>query len=224
MFANAVSQAKNFNEVLINTRSLMGRLGVDTNQVKDGLEQAFLDGQISLEEYQADMQQLNVISQNTLTGPNGLAEGFTVLANNIKGSPRTALQALGLEFNTLAQQGIKSTTDIVAFMTSHFGPQAGELFQQLAAIGIRSFDDIKNASAEQLGQVFAILQQLSDFFASTFGSSTSDAAGDVERSATRMSRALKQVQSDADGAARAIKGVGAANQSDLRYTRLATYR
>lgn len=212
IFASATSEGKNFNEVLINTQSLIGKLGIDAAKAKDDITQLFLDGKVSLEDYQVDMQQLAIISQDVLQGPNGVADGFKVLAESIKTNPRAALQALGLEFNTFKNLGLKNTQEIIAYLTDKFGPEASVVFQQLASIGISSFEDIKNASSDEILQIFNVLNSLAEQLQSL--ASAGDQMGEgIKRGAQKARQALSTIGSDAEKTTRVLSQLSRANKN-----------
>lgn len=206
IFANAIASGKNFNEVLINAKSEMKAFGLDANKAKDLVTQAFLEGKISLEQLNAEMGTLNVLGQDTLQGPNGIAEGMHIFADSTA-DPQARIQALGLEFNTLASQGIKDTASITAYMTSHFGPDAGRIFHDLAQIGIKSFSDIKNLSSDQILALFNLIQRYGDQIGSIFQATGDDIGNGIAAGVERGNRALKSLGDTADAQARRLKNL-----------------
>lgn len=166
IFANATKEADNYNEVLVNTLALMDGLGVNADQVKQGLSEAFLDGSISVENFGTDLQSLSVLATESLVGPNSILEALQIIAKNIDGegedSPRVALKGLELEFKALAAAGYDSTEEIVGYFNSIGDPEIAAIFQKLGEIGVDSFDDIGNAIANSPDLVYALYNTILD--------------------------------------------------------------
>jgi len=160
IFGNAIDEAKNFNEQLVNTQSALNKFGIDAKEAKSQLSDLFLDGKISLGEFGADLNNLNVISQNVFTGPDGIQQGLDIIGQTIEKSPRVALQALGDEFNTLQQKGLTSTTAIAQYFTNNMQPEVAAAFTALASLGVKSFDDIATAISQNPDLVFAIISAM----------------------------------------------------------------
>lgn len=200
IFTDAVSNAENFNEVIVNTQALMDGLGINAEDAKQGLLELFLDGKISAAEFGADLNNLNILAQDALVGPDSIKEALNIIAKNIDGegedSPRVALKGLELEFKALAQAGYDSTSEIVGYFQSIGSPEVAAVFEDLGALGVDSFDDIASAAAENPDLVFAIIdaiQGLNSELQNTdssgiagIGDDASTAAGNVERLTKRQ--------------------------------------
>lgn len=155
MFANAVSDAENFNEALIQTQSLMQQLGVNAEQAKNELSQLFLDGEIGLEEYQRGMESLNLAAQDNLVGTGSVRDALNVVADATS-TNRARLQGLRLTFVELAEIGVDSVAEIRDYFTERFGPDVGDVFAMLAEAGI----DFANITSDQVGLIFNALQPI----------------------------------------------------------------
>lgn len=160
IFENAVDGAKNFNEQLVNVQSAFDKFGLDANKAKGDIQNLFLDGKISAAEFGASLENLNKIQQHVFTGPNGIQEGIDIISSSLQDSPRVALEALADEFNTLAQAGYQSTTDIAGYFTNNMQPELAAVFQKLGDLGVKSFDDVAGAIAQNPDLVFAIISAI----------------------------------------------------------------
>lgn len=196
IFANATGEARNFNEVLINASSLMKQMGITAEDAKNQVTQLFLQGKISLEEFQADLADLNILAKEDLTGPNSVSDALRIVAEASK-IPGVRIQALGLAFNEMAQLGIDSTSEIVAYITERFGPDVASVFRQLAEVGIDSFEDIKNVTFDQVAQIFAILLPYQDEFAAIFTNAAETAGTELGKLREVVSDQLDQMANKA---------------------------
>lgn len=152
MFANAVADAENFNEALIQTQTLMQQLGVNAEQAKNELTQLFLDGEIGLEEYQRGMESFNLAAQDNLVGTGSVRDALNVVADATS-TNRARLQGLRLTFVELAEIGVDSVTEIRDYFTERFGPDVGDVFAMLAEAGI----DFANVTSDQVALIFDAL-------------------------------------------------------------------
>lgn len=160
IFENAVDGAKNFNEQLVNVQSAFDKFGLDANKAKGDIQNLFLDGKISAAEFGASLENLNKIQQHVFTGPSGIQDGIDIISSSLQDSPRVALEALADEFNTLAQAGYQSTTDIAGYFTNNMQPELAAVFQKLGDLGVKSFDDVAGAIAQNPDLVFAIISAI----------------------------------------------------------------
>ncbi len=213
IFANQAKDAKSFNEALITMQGLMGKLGLTAEDVKNSLTEAFLDGQLSLEEFGADIQNTNLLAQKDLVGENSISDAFTILAENIDKDPRKALKGLGFVFKELADEGIKTTAQIHDYIALNY-PKLTPVFDSFAAQGIDSFEDIEGASGDTVFAIFNQLKPLSGVFQEVFGGvkdvgdGSEASANKTERSADRMVKAWNKVEQAANDAAEASAAVG----------------
>ncbi len=193
IFANATSSGENFNEVLLNTQSLMDGLGFTAEDAKNQVRELFLDSQISLEEFGAGLDNLNILAQNDLIGPDSISDALRILAQNIKKDPRLALQALGLEFKELKDIGIDTPAEISAYFTERFGPDVASVFSQIGQVAGMTFEEITNSGTDELRVIFNLLNSIADELGDAFNVSANDAASAVERTAGRINRALRSI-------------------------------
>ncbi len=164
IFANAVGDAKNFNEALINTKSLMAGLGVTSEDAKNQLKDLFLDGKVGIDEFSSGLSNLNIIAQDNLVGKGSVADGLAIIGDEST-TNRAKLTALGLTFKEFAELGITSTAGISNYLIDRFGPDAVKVFQDLASAGINSFETVKNSTVDQVSVIFQILSSLPEAFA-----------------------------------------------------------
>lgn len=194
IFAEAINQADNFNESIVNTLSLMDKLGLDATEAKDELAALFLDGKITLDEFSAGVANMNILAQENLTGPNSIADAFRILAKNIDGDPRLALKGLELGFKEMAEIGIDTQDEILAYVTDNFGPEFASVFNSLAAVGIDSFEDLGAIGPDALAGIFNALNPVKDSLADFFGLIK---AGDEGADMTNTEQGLKRVEAQA---------------------------
>ncbi|WZO97255.1 hypothetical protein EP7_004279 [Isosphaeraceae bacterium EP7] len=224
IFANATSDADNFNEVIANTLSLMDSLGFNAADAKKNLSDTFLDGKLSAQAFGEDLQALNILATEALVGPNSIAEAFAIIGKNIDGegddSPRTALKGLELEFKALAAAGFDSTEEIVGYFDSIGQSDIGDFFEKLGAIGVDSFDDIAAAIEKNPDLVYALYSALVDangafsdlsHTAAEAGTATARVLSNTTTQISRSTQAMRGFTQETERAARAIKQLGNAN-------------
>lgn len=209
MFADATDNAENYNEVLINTQALMEGLGINADEAKQGLEDLFLDGKISLDEFSSGITNLNILAQDNLVGTGSVSDAIGILDNELA-SPRVKLKALELGFKEMSEIGIDTTSEIHDYLTSHFSPDVVAVFDKLAAAGIDTFEEIANATPEQIAIIFDAMKDLASHADDAF----SDVGDAIERNVKRgVSGAKKELASLADAARRTGRDVEAAGGS-----------
>lgn len=196
IFANATAEGRNFNEVLINASSLMEQMGLDAEDAKNQVTQLFLQGKITLEEFKADLHNLNIIASEDLVGPDSVSDSLRI-AGEAANIPAVRIKGLGLAFNEMAQLGIDSTSEITQYVTEKFGPDIAAAFQRLSDIGIHSFEDIKNASQDQIAEIFSILVPLEDEFARVFTNTTDTATTEIGKTRQIVESQLEAMASKA---------------------------
>ena len=147
MWANALDGSNSFSAALLTTNSLLNKLGLDANSAMDLAAQAFLEGRISLEEFNAAMGTLAQLAQNDLPS---VEDAFVLLTDTLDGPVSDQIQALGLTFQELAQVGIDSGDELVAYFTDRFGPDVGAAIANLVQGGIDDFSDFSELSAQEI--------------------------------------------------------------------------
>lgn len=160
MFADATDNADNFNEVLINTQSLMDKMGVNSEQLKTDLADIFLDGKISLEEFGTGLQQLNILATDNLVGPSSISDAINILAKNIDDNPRVAIKGLELAFKEMAEVGIDTQSEITDYATQNFSPEVAAAFKKLLSVGIDTWQEIGEAGPDALFQIISAFEEL----------------------------------------------------------------
>lgn len=207
IFAQAVGNAKNYNEAIINTLSLMSKLGVSAGEAKDKFKELFLDGKVTLDQFTVGVQNLNFIAQEDLVGPNSVADAINALASAID-SPRVQLKALELSFKEMAQLGIDTSAEIYAYLIDKWGPGVADVFKALTDAGIDTWQEIANASADQLVVIFNALKNLNvdmqgelsrtaKNIASTFSDSGTKAASEFEKATEPVIKRLREIGDEA---------------------------
>jgi hypothetical protein len=149
MFADAIDDGKSFNETLLEAQNLMAGLGINAEDVKNSIKDAFLLQVGGLEEFNANLQSINQLTAESLPGLGDVA-GALQLAGDESLTWGARIRAIGLGFVEMKELGIENTADISAYLMDKFGPSAVKLYQDLSAAGIDSFEDVKNASVDQV--------------------------------------------------------------------------
>jgi len=195
MFTNAVHEAGSFNETLVNTQALLDGLGTTAPELKNEITNLFLEGKISLEEFSAGISNLNILAQEDLIGPNSVSDAIQIMSKNIQTAPRVALKGLELAFKEMKEVGIDTSTEIHDYLMDRFGPDVVRIFDQLAAAGIDTWEEIANATADQVALIFNVLSPLEDALQDTFntGANAADGFTDSVNEAISASEALKRV-------------------------------
>jgi hypothetical protein len=205
IFANAIGPQKTFNAQLVEAQALMGKLGFSAEDAKNQLRELFLDGKISAAEFGTDIQNLNLLAQNNLVGPNSISDAAQIVAENLSGSPRTALQGLALEFNELREIGIDTPKEVSAYFMDKFGPNIASVMEQIATITGGTFEGIRDSSNENLGAIFNLLNSVAGELYEIFGIVPPESG--TEQGLKRLNGLLKTVETQANKTYGAINGV-----------------
>lgn len=216
IFADAIDDGKNFTEVLIQAQSLMQGLGKDAGQIKTELSNAFLDSVGGVEEYIAALSQINFLTAERL--PNGLAdvaEALSIIGDETT-TNRAQLNALALTFQALQEAGIDTASEISAYFSDRFGPDVADALAQIAATGVDTFEEIRNASADQIAAIFSILLNAKDEFASVFSDLGDQAATGFEQGAKRIAKSLGDIKNAARDVQVNISATGGAQWHTLK--------
>jgi hypothetical protein len=197
IFANAVSEANNFNEAMVNTLSLMDEIGINAEDAKNELTRLFLDGQVSLEEFGAGLESFNVLAQENLVGTGSVSDALSILAENIDANPAAALKAFELLLKEASEIGINSMGDLGAYLSDSLSPQARVAFEAIASQGINSFEDLQSASSDQIFFIFSQLSTIRDILIDTFVNAASNAADSFDSSAEKINSKLGKINNSA---------------------------
>lgn len=204
IFENGVTQGDNFNEVLTNTMALMDKLGTNAAEQKDAVTQLFLDGKISLDEFSTDLSNLNLIAQDNLVGTGSVSDALGIVAKNVD-NPRVELKGLEFTFKELAEIGVTSTSQIHDYMVNHATPDMVQAFDKLAAAGIDTWEEIANATPDQLAVIFSAVQDLAANVSDTFQSVGDSISSGVKDGADDASNRLDRLRRDAENTGAAIR-------------------
>lgn len=198
IFADAVDGGKSFTEVLINAQALMNSLGVDAGAAKDDITKAFLQGKISIEEYNAEYDSLNQLMSTNIEGTGNVDAAIKVLGDSTTNTG-AKIQAIALAFNEMKEKGIDSSKEVVAFITARFGPEIGKVFGTIEAAGINSFDAVKNAGADAQHVLINAVQGIN--FSDTMINESAKAEAFVVASNQRIADSFDKVRVAAQKAA-----------------------
>ena len=144
IFSNALSSAKGFNAELLATRGLMNQLGLDGNAVKVALLEAFDPATDSLEELQAQFSTVNQLMADSLPVIGDVEGAFKLLGQSVN-DPQSEVEALRILFTELEEAGIDTAEGIGQEFENRLGGDGVAAAQALAAAGISSAEDVKEA-------------------------------------------------------------------------------
>jgi len=195
IFALAVSDAEDFNEVVVNTLSLMDSLGISAEEAKGGLTQAFLDGTVSIDEFATQLYALNLLATEDLES---IGAAIDIMGRAFD-QPRQQIKALELGFKEAGQVGEDQFGILRAEIVERFGPEAGNVFDRLKDVGITTFEDIQSASAEQILAMAQVLDELETFMG--------DISKTGEQTGKTLSNAFQESADSIFGAVREADGL-----------------
>ena len=204
IFENATTNADNFNEVLVNTQSLMAKLGISAEEAKNQVGQLFLEGKISLDEFGTDLQNLNVLAQNNLIGKGSVADALKIVADNAE-NPAIAIRGVALAFTEMAELGLTSSKQIHDYLTANFAPNVVAAFDKITAQGIDTFDEAIGGSADQ---IFLIADAVSSFQTAAAAASN-EAASFGKAVDTKITPAIKNASNQLASLRDNLKGLNA---------------
>lgn len=197
IFANAVKEGKNFNEVLINSQALLDKTGYSAQQAKDELTQLFLDGKVSLDDFNAGLDNLNLLAQNNLVGKGSVADALGVITNELA-SNRVKLKGIGLAFTEMAEIGIDSFSEIHDYLSSTATPEIVAAFDQITSAGIDTFDEVANASNEQIKLIFNAFKNFAQGIGSEFDSVENTIANSTSSAANAAISNISKIRQSAE--------------------------
>lgn len=212
IFANASKDVGSFNEAIINTQSIMEKLGINAAQAKDSVTELFLDGKISIGEFSSDLQNLNTLAQDNLQGKGSVSDALTIMAHNFD-NPRTQLKAMQFLFTEFAEIGVTSAHDIGSALVDQLGPEAQSAFDMMAQAGINSADDLKHANADMIAFIFSnVIEPLRDEFSSAFNIVSDEAekaSNKTQSSFAQIGNSTKKATDEVIKYGKALKSVAA---------------
>lgn len=209
IFADAVDDVSSYNEMLIQTQSLMDALGINAEEAKNELTGLFLDGKISLDEFTSGVASLNVLATENLVGTGSVGDAIGILTDKLA-TPRHQLKAIELAFKEMGELGIDTTSEVSAYLLDKFGPAIADVFGQLSTVGIDSWEEIKNATADQIAQIFGILAPLRSEVGDTFTAATDDVS-------QAFSDMASSIGNDLDKIARNSRDISARVANNLKF-------
>ena len=202
--------ATNFNEAMVNVLGIMDQLDITAEEAKEGLKETFLNGQLSIEEFGADIQALNLLAQENLVGTGSISDALEIMSNAV-GNPRAQLKGLELLFKEMQEVGVNSVAGIGEALVDRLGPEARDVFQALQDRGITNFENLKDRSADEIYFIISQLSKLDDELKAGFDNgihvtaeASKEAAKGVKEGTDEMVKGLEQVKNAANSAAKAI--------------------
>lgn len=209
MFADATDNAGNFNEVLINTMSLMDQMGVNAEDQKNELTSLFLEGKVSLDELTAGVASLNLIAQDNLIGTGSVSDAMSVLAQNITEGPGIALKGLELALKEASELGINDIGGLANYISDKAGPNVVSAFHAIQAAGISTFDDVKNASSDQIVAIFNALTGVQDDLVQAFANAANEFSNTTDQIIDDAQRAENALNGTTSGGTNGNQALGA---------------
>lgn len=214
IFANAVSAGDNFNQTLIRTQSLMSDLGINAEEAKGQLTDLFLDGKISADEFASGIENLNVLAQDNLVGQGSVKDAISVLTDAMS-TPRERIHAIGLAFGEMKEVGIDTTGEISAYLSSNFGPEVSSVFDQILASGIDTFEEIANATPDQIAIIAQALQALGIDIRGSIEEGADGAEKAFKKSADAIIDKIKEINKATKDAATGLKNLQVSGRTSI---------
>lgn len=214
IFENAVTEGDNFNETIVSTLSLMDKLNMTADDAKSQLSELFLDGKISLDEFSVGIDNLNILAQEDLVGPNSVADAIAIVTENLD-NPRVALKGLELAFKEMAELGIDSSEEIHSYLTEKFGPQIASAFDDIMSAGLDTWEEIGGAAPDQLKLIFNELKPLQVQFDDTAESARRLGEADMSSLNDGLKKTLslaRDARKEIDALQKAANGAASASQ------------
>lgn len=206
LFANALEDADSFNAALLTTGGLLERMGYDAQDVQNALIQAYSSGEISIEEFNAAMEQSRQLITDDLES---IDAAVLLLTDSFDGPARDSVKALELTFKEFRDAGIQDSEAMFSVIKEKFGEQAVPIFERLKAKGINQFTDFSTLTNEQLGFIFNELIALETAVGKVGGAAV-DAGRKAESGLDPLTKKLGRIKSDADDARAAVRRIGEA--------------
>jgi len=178
IFGEAIqADASNYNELLLNAGSLLDSMGVTAEQATQGLSQLFLQGKISLEEFETGIRGFRQIANADF---GDVHETLQLFIDTLDTQPALALKAFEGVINEMKELGISDFGEMASFVSDRWGPEVAGAFEELKQRGIGSISDLNFESADHLAALFR-----------AFESFRTDAIGEMERVGTEGTSAIK---------------------------------
>lgn len=195
IFANAVAEAENLTEVQLNVISLFQQMGKTAQEIKNDITNAFLAGEISLEQFNEGFDSVNLVSGETIAN---IDDAMRVLAENIEDSPQIALLGLGKILEKLESQGIDTAEELRARFVDKFGPDVAEAFVLLNEKGIDSFTELSELTADEINFLANLFSGLSDDIINVLGNSIRQASEEGQSNMQGLRNEVQGLANDYD--------------------------
>ena len=186
IFTNAVLAGENFNEVMINTLAIMDDMGINAAEAKDQLLTLFMEGELGIDEFGADIAGLNILATENLTGPNSILDALNIVFQNLDDNRKAAVKGLELLWTEMKEQGITNMGDLATYISSNFGVQVEDAFAAISAAGINEFTDLSNLSADQIFALFNALQSIAPQMTEALAGAIEDAGNQIDAEVGRL--------------------------------------
>lgn len=159
-FEDGAAKATNQNDILFATQQIMKDLGLSSDDAKKRLLELFNSGEISAEQFSKGIESLNQVAQDNLVGSGSVNDAVKILVQSLENDPAAALQAFQYAFREAAEVAGDQLGTVENFFVQVFGQEAISVFDQLRAAGVKTWQDIANASVDQIALIFNALTSL----------------------------------------------------------------
>ena len=203
LFASALASLDDYNTALFATQGLFADLGTSAQAEMQKLQQEFLAGNLSIEEYNERFAGLQEVANFSITS---IDDALGLLARNTEGRPIDSLNLLQQTFGLVRESGVQDVESLIATMQERLGGDAGEVFQRMADAGIDQFTDFSQLSQDQIRLLFNELVNLEDEFVNLTSVATKTGE-EASQNLGKISDTLKDIISDAKEAQAAIDKV-----------------
>lgn len=206
MFANALEDADSFNAAALTTVGLLEKMGYNAEQVQAKIIEAYANGEISLEEFNAALDEAQKFAVEDLET---LEEAFTLFGESLDGTPADGIKSLKLLFKEFADSGITDVRQMYNIIEQKLGKEAAEIFKKLTDAGIDDFKDFSSLSNEQLQLVFNIINDIGRVMGK-LGEAGERAGDNVDSGLKKVNTRLTRIRKDADDAYGSLRRVSEA--------------
>jgi hypothetical protein len=196
VFSHAISDAEDYNHALASTAVFLQEIGMNAESLSEPLKQAFLSGELALNDFGSQLQDVNDLQNANLEGVGNVDAALQLLAESYD-DPQKQMFALEALFNELEETGLSSLSEMGAALEEKLGPEARAVFEKLEEQGISSFRNIEDASADEVFAIFSGMNDIRDDVTSTFG-----AIGDATEDTKSRMRELQSQNEDAERSVR----------------------
>lgn len=209
IFAQAVADADNLTEVMINAISLFDQMGLEAEDLKVHLATTFLDGETSLEDFIAGLNSLREIGAEDIESA---TDAILAMGKTIETSPRQSITALKLAFEELAREGIDSADEIRAYFTDRFGVEIADSLARLFESGLLDFENLTDLNPESIAFIATEIDKIAHMLDDAGEIDLSASSGDAVKATNEMSSSMRNFRTEVDETTLSFQAM--ANEAD----------